>query len=138
VRNDNTVTFKNLILQLPTTRERMHFVRCPVSVHQFPKANLGVSYQGRLLARYDATGGILSIPQNKERAASAHRLASIKTLAGAAHRTGWRDRSEPVASVFGLRGLEMDLVDVSGSQSMGVSGPKRRVENDNSLAERRS
>jgi hypothetical protein len=62
VRNDNTVTFKNLILQLPTTRERMHFVRCPVSVHQFPNANLGVSYQGRLLARYDATGGILSIP----------------------------------------------------------------------------
>ena len=75
----------------------MHFVRCPVSVHQFPKANLGVSYQGRLLARYDATGGILSIPQNKERAASAHRLASIKTLAGAAHRTGWR---EPEISSF--------------------------------------
>jgi hypothetical protein len=29
VRNDNTVTFKGLILQLPTTPARMHFVRCP-------------------------------------------------------------------------------------------------------------
>jgi transposase len=91
VRNDNTVTFKNLILQLPTTRERMHFVRCPVSVHQFPNATLGVSYQGRLLARYDVTGGILPAPQHKERATSAHRLASTKTLAGAVHRTGWRE-----------------------------------------------
>jgi hypothetical protein len=31
VRNDNTVTFKNLILQLPSTRQRIHFVRCPVN-----------------------------------------------------------------------------------------------------------
>lgn len=74
VRNDNTVTFKNLILQLPTTRQRAHFVRCPVTVHQFSNATLGVSYQGRLLARYDATGGPLH--PNKERAASAQRLAS--------------------------------------------------------------
>jgi len=38
VRNDNTVTFQNLILQLPSTRHRMHFVRCPVIVHQFANA----------------------------------------------------------------------------------------------------
>src|SRR5262245_5220322 len=31
VRNDNTVVFHNLILQLPTTRRRIHFVRCPVT-----------------------------------------------------------------------------------------------------------
>jgi hypothetical protein len=51
VRNDNTVTFKNLILQLPSTRQRIHFVRCPVTVHQFSNGTLGVSYQGHLLAR---------------------------------------------------------------------------------------
>jgi len=49
VRNDNTVTFKNLILQLPSSRQRIHFVRCPVTVHQFSNGTLGVSYQGRLL-----------------------------------------------------------------------------------------
>jgi hypothetical protein len=59
VRNDNTVTFKNLILQLPATRHRIHFVRCPVTVHQFSNGTLGISYQGRLLARYDAAGGTL-------------------------------------------------------------------------------
>src|SRR5216684_1581964 len=55
-RNDNTVTFKNLVLQLPQTRHRTHFVRCPVTVHQFADGKLGISYQSRLLARYDAAG----------------------------------------------------------------------------------
>jgi hypothetical protein len=41
VRNDNTVTFKGVALQLPTTAARMHFVRCPVIEHQFPTAILG-------------------------------------------------------------------------------------------------
>ena len=76
VRNDNTITFKNLILQLPSTRHRIHFVRCPVTVHQFSNGTLGISYQGRLLARYDASGGPLPPSPNKERAASAQRLAS--------------------------------------------------------------
>jgi transposase len=84
VRNDNTVTFKGLILQLPTTRHRIHFVRCPVTVHQFANGCLGVSYQGRLLARYDAGGQPLPAPANKVRAASAHHLASQKMLAAAA------------------------------------------------------
>jgi transposase len=96
VRNDNTVTFKNIILQLPTTRERMHFVRCPVWVHQFPNATLGVSYQERLLARYDADGGPLPSPINKERAGGAQqRSASTDQLSAALHRTAGAN-SEPV------------------------------------------
>jgi transposase len=71
VRNDNTVVFHNLILQLPATRQRIHFVRCPVTVHQFSNDTLGVSYQGRLLARFDSSGGLLpaSPALNKVRAA---------------------------------------------------------------------
>ena len=76
VRNDNTVTFKNLILQLPSTRHRIHFVRCPVIVHQFSNGTLGISYQSRLLARYDAAGGPLQPSPDKERAIGAQRLAS--------------------------------------------------------------
>ncbi|HEY2104190.1 MAG TPA: hypothetical protein VGH29_00300 [Candidatus Binataceae bacterium] len=70
---DNTVVFQNLILQLPTTRQRIHFVRCPVTVHQFANATLGLSYQGRLSARYDSNGGLLpaSPTPNKVRAAGA-------------------------------------------------------------------
>jgi transposase len=41
VRNDNTVTFKGVVLQLPTTRYRVHFVRCPVIVHQFANGTPG-------------------------------------------------------------------------------------------------
>ena len=83
VRNDNTVTFRNLILQLPASSQRRHFVRCPVTIHQFSNQSLGVSYQGRLLARYDSAGGLLPPLPNKVRAASAQRLASQKMLAGA-------------------------------------------------------
>src|SRR6201993_5212702 len=89
VRNDNTVTFQNLILQLPSTRHRMHFVRCPVIVHQFANATLGISYQGRLLARYDALGGPLNSCPNKERTATAQRLASTAVRRVATH---WRTR----------------------------------------------
>jgi hypothetical protein len=68
VRNDNTVIFRNLILQLCSTPSRLHFVRCPVTVHQFSDRTLGVSYQGQLLARYDSHGGPLPT-QPKRKAA---------------------------------------------------------------------
>jgi len=74
VRNDNTVGFHNLILQLPPSRPRAHFVRCPVLVHQFSDGHLGISYQGRLLARYDSGGHLLhpaTTAPNKVRAAAA-------------------------------------------------------------------
>jgi len=91
VRNDNTVSFQNLILQLPSTRHRMHFVRCPVIVHQFANGTLGISYQGRLLARYDALGGPLNSCPNKERTATAQRLASGAVRRVATH---WRTRTQ--------------------------------------------
>jgi len=59
VRNDSTVPFGPVTLQLPRTKTRLHYVRCPVLVHAFPDTTLGVSYQGRLLARYDRQGTLL-------------------------------------------------------------------------------
>jgi transposase len=69
VRNDSTVVFGSLTLQLPRRRERAHYVRCPVLVHEFCDDTLGLSYQGRLLARYDRTGHLLEIPAAKGKAA---------------------------------------------------------------------
>ncbi|HWP64773.1 MAG TPA: hypothetical protein VNO26_02525 [Candidatus Limnocylindria bacterium] len=69
VRNDSTVVFGSLTLQLPRRRERAHYVRCPVLVHEFVDDTLGLSYQGRLLARYDRTGRLLAIPAAKGKAA---------------------------------------------------------------------
>ncbi len=56
VRNDNTVTYNNVILQIPERPERIHFVRCPVVVHEFPDGTLGISYQGKLLGQYQKNG----------------------------------------------------------------------------------
>lgn len=69
VSNDNTVSFNRLVLQLPSSRHRAHFVRCPVLVHEFPDRLLGVSYQGRLLATYDSQGDRLSDTKPKRNAA---------------------------------------------------------------------
>ncbi len=59
VWNDSTVSFENLKLQLPQRTDRFHYVRCPVLVHEFPEGTLGISYQGRLLARYSREGQLL-------------------------------------------------------------------------------
>jgi hypothetical protein len=56
VRNDNTVTYNNITLQIPQTDRRLHYVRCPVTIHEFPNGHLGVSYQGNLLAEYLSDG----------------------------------------------------------------------------------
>jgi hypothetical protein len=59
VRNDNTVTYKNVILQIPENDHRPHYVRCPVIVHEFLSGTLGVSYQGRLLGEYREDGKLM-------------------------------------------------------------------------------
>ena len=61
VRPDNVVVFERLLLQLPPPRHRAHYVRCPVLVHRFLDTTLGVSFQGRLIARFDSIGGPLPL-----------------------------------------------------------------------------
>jgi hypothetical protein len=54
--------FESVSLQLPRRPDRAHYVRCPVLVHEFPEGTLGISYQGRLLARYTRDGQLRSVP----------------------------------------------------------------------------
>jgi hypothetical protein len=68
VQKDNTVVLEGLHLQLPKSGDRAHFVRCPVLVHEFLDGKLGVSYQGRLLARFTREGGL--IRRSKSRTAA--------------------------------------------------------------------
>ena len=67
VQNDSTLSLGGLKLQLPKTRSRAHYVRCPVIVHKFPDDTLGVSYQGQLLARYDRDGRLTHAPLTPKR-----------------------------------------------------------------------
>jgi hypothetical protein len=99
VQNDSTVQFRRLALQLPRTADRPHYVRCPVLVHEFPDARLGVSYQGRLLARYEPDGTAVATPP--PRAATPRRGARL--LPGP-HRPPRRAPSAPVRATSAPRG----------------------------------
>jgi len=66
VRGDNTVMFERLELQLPSTPERFHFARCRVMVHEFLDDTVGVSFQGRLLARFNRDGAILKSGEGRK------------------------------------------------------------------------
>ena len=65
VNNDSVVSFESLSLQLPRRTDRAHYVRCPVLVHEFPEGTLGISYQGRLLARYTRSGELVATPTTR-------------------------------------------------------------------------
>ena len=87
VNNDSTVAFERLSLQLPRTAERAHYVRCEVTVHEFPEGTLGVSYQGRLLARYDRNGQLLPTPaprRKTQQTATPHAVSALPIVAPAA------------------------------------------------------
>lgn len=65
VRNDNTVQFAKLHLQLQPNSRRAHFVRCPVTVHELLDDTLAVSYQGQVIGRFDRAGVPLAIARRK-------------------------------------------------------------------------
>jgi transposase len=69
VQKDNTVLLDGRHLQLPASRDRVHFVRCPVLAHEFLDGTLGVSFQGRLLARFTGDGALIEPKPRKRRAA---------------------------------------------------------------------
>ncbi len=56
VGNDNTVKWRRLVLQLPPSRLRPHFVRATVRVHEYPDGQVAVFWGPHRLADYDANG----------------------------------------------------------------------------------
>src|SRR5271163_4701005 len=58
VGNDNTVKWRGLSLQLPSSRLRPHFVKATVRVHEYPDGQLAVFWGAHRLADYHANGVI--------------------------------------------------------------------------------
>jgi transposase len=56
VAGDNTVRYRNRVLQIPADRHRHHYVKARVRVHEYPDGRLAVFHGPRCLARYDAAG----------------------------------------------------------------------------------
>lgn len=61
VQKDSTIVFGKLHLQLPPGRERTHYIRCPVIVHELVNGRLAVSYQGKRIALFDRQGTLLAL-----------------------------------------------------------------------------
>ena len=64
VGNDNTVRYRRLVLQLPESRLRPHFVKARVRVHHYPDDTLAIFHGPRCLARYDRQGRITGNAQS--------------------------------------------------------------------------
>lgn len=59
VGNDNTVRYKNRILQIPADRHRRHYVKTTVRVHEYPDGGLALFHGPRRLAVYTADGSLV-------------------------------------------------------------------------------
>jgi hypothetical protein len=93
VTNDSIVSFDGQGLQLPRDDQRAHYVRCPVLVHEFPEGTLGISYQGRLLARYARHGQLLpalaprsAAERNAQHTGTARAVSALPSVAPGASR----------------------------------------------------
>ncbi len=63
VGNDNTVSYRNLSLQIPASPIRAHFVKAKVRVHEYPNGTLAIFHGPRRLASYAADGAPLGKQQ---------------------------------------------------------------------------
>jgi transposase len=67
VANDNTVRYRGLILQIPQSPLRRHFVRATVRVHDYADNTLALFHGPRCIARYDRAGAPLDPASNGQK-----------------------------------------------------------------------
>ncbi len=70
VAKDNTVSYQGKILQIPKQKDRCHYIKAKVRVHEYYDGTLAIFYGPRLLARYYADGKLVSTSERKELAAA--------------------------------------------------------------------
>ena len=56
VGNDNTLRYKNMVLQIPEDRHRHHYVKAKVQVHHYPDGTMAIFHGPRQLAVFDENG----------------------------------------------------------------------------------
>lgn len=60
VNHDNTVHFRNMILQIEPSTFRTSFAKCRVMVHEHTDLTLSISYGPHILGHFDAQGKVLN------------------------------------------------------------------------------
>jgi len=69
VGNDNCVSYRGLTLQIPKQKERCHYVKAKVKVHEYHDGSLAVFHGPRRLAGFDASGAEIKAYPHKATAA---------------------------------------------------------------------
>jgi len=69
VGNDNCVNYRGLTLQIPKQKERCHYVKAKVKVHEYHDGSLAVFHGPRRLAGFDASGAEIKAYPHKATAA---------------------------------------------------------------------
>lgn len=69
VAGDNTVRYKNRILQIPQNQHRYHYVKASVRVHEYPNGHLAIFHGPRQLALYASDGSLIDADKAKKMAA---------------------------------------------------------------------
>jgi transposase len=69
VGNDNTVRYKNLVLQIAADQHRHHFVKAKVRVHEYPEGNLALFHGPRCIGKYAADGTPIEDTKDKQNVA---------------------------------------------------------------------
>jgi hypothetical protein len=65
VQNDNTVSYKNMKLQIPANQYRHHYTKCEVRIHEYFNGEIAIFYGPKKLATYCADG--ISIEDNLQK-----------------------------------------------------------------------
>lgn len=66
VANDNTVRYQGLVLQIPESPIRRHFVRATVRVHEYPDGTLAIFHGPRCIARFTQHGHPIDRPDQRD------------------------------------------------------------------------
>lgn len=59
VKNDNTVSYNGIILQIPKNKFRYNYAKTTVKIHEHFNGTMGIFYGPRLLGRYNKQGDLL-------------------------------------------------------------------------------
>lgn len=70
VNNDNCVSYKGKVLQIPKMQDRPHYVKARVQVHEYADGSLSVFHGPRKLAKYDSDGHQKQGGNDQKRAAA--------------------------------------------------------------------
>ena len=69
VSNDNTVRYKNLVMQIAADQHRHHFVKAKVRVHEYPDGGLAIFHGPRCIGEYTCDGTLMKNNKAKQNVA---------------------------------------------------------------------